>query len=215
MPTSIIIPVFNQQKFIGRAIRSAIANRKYTPIQIVVINDFSTDYTEKVLKGFDNEISLINNNKNMGLPYSLNVGIKKSSYKYIFRLDSDDYIHEKTITTLETILDMNNEIDAVAVDYVLVDDRQNTMMKINAKDNPIGCGIIFRKENLIDIGLYDEDMKWHEDKELFSRFSKNYNIYYFPVPFYRYHIHGNNMTLDNYNYEKYLSILKDKENEKI
>ena len=109
---------------------------------------------------------------------------------------------------------MNNEIDAVAVDYMLVDDRQNTMLKVNAEENPIGCGIMFRKENLIDIGLYDEDMKWHEDKDLFQRFTKEYKIFYLPVAFYRYHIHGNNMTLDKHNYNKYLEKLKKKENEK-
>lgn len=210
MATSIIIPVYNQEKYIGRAIRSAIANKKHSDIEIVVVNDSSTDHTSEILEDFSKYIVLLKNDENMGLPYSLNKGIKKASSKYVFRLDSDDYIQNKTISTLETILDMNNNIDAIAVDYILVDDRQNTMIHINSEKEPIGCGIIFRKEHLIEIGLYDEEMRWHEDKELIMRFKKQFKIFHLPVPFYRYHIHGNNMTLDKDNYDKYLSILKER-----
>ena len=111
MTTSIIIPVYNREKFVGRAIRSALANGKMSDIEIIVINDASTDHTLEVLDSFNNKIQIINNSKNLGLPSSLNVGIKKSTGKYIFRLDSSDYIHEKTIVTLRTILDLNNNID--------------------------------------------------------------------------------------------------------
>ena len=46
-------------------------------------------------------------------------------------------------------------MDAVACDYFLVDDKENFLKRVNADVNPIGCGILFRIENLLDIGLYD------------------------------------------------------------
>ena len=213
MTTSIIIPVFNREKFVGRAIRSALANGKMSDIEIIVINDASTDHTLEVLDSFNNKIKIINNSKNLGLPSSLNVGIKKSTGKYIFRLDSDDYIHEKTIVTLRTILDLNNNIDGISCDYTIINDIQNVIETCSAESDPIGCGILFRREHIIELGLYDEEMKWHEDKEFFERYTKKYKLFNLPVSFYRYYKHGRNMTLNKNKSDQYLKKLEEKINE--
>lgn len=212
MTTSIIIPVYNQQQYISRAIRSALSNHTTSsPVSIVVVNDGSTDSTPDIIQSFLPSIDIIHNDQRQGLPFSLNKAIKSTTSKYVFRLDSDDYIHDRTIDILSFFLDNNNHIDAVACDYLLVDDLQDTVQHVSSQSHPIGCGILFRKDHLISLGLYDPQMLWHEDKEFMSRFNEHYSVYHLPLPLYRYHIHGQNMTLDSVNSERYLELLRQKE----
>ena len=98
MIVSIIITSFNREKFIGRAIRSAL-NQKFPKDQfeVLVIDDGSKDNSVKIIKDFGNEIKSFFLQKNMGLPYARNYGIKKSIGRYIVHLDSDDYMHESLI----------------------------------------------------------------------------------------------------------------------
>ena len=109
----------------------------------------------------------------MGLPSALNTGIIKSTGQFIVRLDSDDFVLENYCYLLSCFLKNNNNLDAVRCDYFLVDKLQNIVKRVNSEEIPIGCGIMFRREQLIDIGLYNPQKLLHEDKELQERFLKN------------------------------------------
>ena len=210
MTTSIIIPVYNQELYVGRAIRSALACKDHSDVNIIVVDDGSTDGSFEIISSFSDQIHFLQNESNKGLPYSLNRAIRYSNSKYIFRLDSDDWLHCRTIDILSFFLDNNNEIDAVASDYFLVDEKQNKLSHISSKDQPIGCSILFRSEHLISIGLYDKEQRWHEEKELMARFRKKYNLYHIPLPLYRYFRHNSNMTLDKKQMNYYEKILESK-----
>jgi len=93
-------------------------------------------------------------------------------------------------------LDFNPEWDAVACDYWLVDDDENVAGRNSCADMPIACGIMFRKERLIEAGMYDENFEMWEEKDLRIRFLKKYNINRLEIPLYRYRQHENNMTKD-------------------
>jgi hypothetical protein len=93
-------------------------------------------------------------------------------------------------------LRLNSHFDAVACDYQLVDDHENTLSHMNCLDDPIGCGIMFRIEQLIDIGLYDEDLQWREEEDLRIRFLEHHAIERVALPLYRYRRHQDNMTND-------------------
>ena len=70
---SVVVPVYNQELFIGRCIRSLIDQTlDKDSYEIIVVNDFSKDNTLSILDKFKGKIKLLNNKKNMGLPYSLN-----------------------------------------------------------------------------------------------------------------------------------------------
>ena len=106
---SIIVPVYNQEKYIGRCLRSLLAQSfPRNEYQIIVIDDGSTDKTSYALELFKNEIVLIRNKVNKGLPYSLNKGIKNTKSKYIVRVDSDDYVNEDFLKFLISYLEQNN-----------------------------------------------------------------------------------------------------------
>jgi hypothetical protein len=63
-------------------------------------------------------------------------------------------------------------------------------------DEPIACGIMFRTDQLIDVGLYDESFLLHEDRDLRFRFLKKYDIHRVELPMYRYRRHDTNITND-------------------
>lgn len=194
---SVIIPVYNREKYIGRALRSilnqSIDKSRY---EIIVIDDASTDNSEKIIKKYSKEITLISNKKNLGLPASLNKGINNAKGRFIIRIDSDDYVHKDFLKIPYLFLTLNSDFDAVSLDYYKVDDRENIISKNNCITDPIGCGIMFRHENLVEIGLYDEKQLLHEEKELRLRFEKKYSIKRIQLPLYRYRMHDSNMSED-------------------
>ena len=208
---SIIIPAYNQEKYIGRCIRSVL-NQKYpeSDYEIVVVNDGSTDKTPYALRLFEEEIRVVNNGENLGLPGALNAGIRAARGRFVVRLDADDYVHAEYINVLNMYLSMNEHMDAVACDYHLVDDNERVLETKNCLEEPIGCGIMFRIEHLIDLGLYDEAMEMHEDKDLMIRFLEKYTLYRISLPLYRYRKHGHNMTNNEDRFLEYYDALKDK-----
>jgi len=208
---SILITAHNVEKYIGRAIRS-ILNQSLPrdDYEIIVVNDCSTDRTRFALEVFEDDIRLINNKVRMGLPRSLNIGIKKAKAQFITRIDGDDYVHEDFLKILSLYLTFNEYIDAVACDYLMVDNKEHILSRKNCMKEPIACGIMFRIEQLIDIGLYDENFLAREDEDLRIRFLKKYNIKRIELPLYRYRRHEKNLTNDMEKMCSYRELLKGK-----
>ena len=209
---SILIATYNEDKYIGRCLRSLLNQAlPQSFYEILVINDGSTDRTKYALELFqkpnDKYFKVITNKENLGLPASLNIGIKASSGEYIVRVDSDDYVNQNFLSVLSYYLDIYKDCGAVACDYMLVDKDENILEIIKSNETPIACGIMFRKSNLLDIGLYDSKFRCFEDEDLRIRFTKKYRIHNLNLPLYRYRKHENNMTNDKVllsNYEKLL-----------
>jgi glycosyltransferase involved in cell wall biosynthesis len=192
---SVIIPTYNREKFIGRCLRSLLSQSiGVENFEIILIDDGSTDYSKKIYEAFSEDIIIIKHKKNLGLPSALNTGIKKAKGRFIVRIDSDDYVNSEFLNILFLFISENPEYDAVACDYQLVDDKENVIRKVNCNKEPIGCGIMFKTKNLIEIGLYDEKFLLHEEKELRLRFEKKYKINRVPLALYRYRKHASNMT---------------------
>lgn len=211
---SVIVPVHNQEKYIGRCLRSlldqSIDSNDY---EIIIINDGSTDKTSYGLNLFSgNNIIIIENNDNLGLPYSLNLGIKNSTGKFIVRVDSDDYVNKNYLLILKLFLELNDNFDAVACNYFLVNENEEIIKAVDFLKEPIGCGIMFKKDHLIEIGMYDEKMKLHEDKDLMIRFLKKFSLERINIPLYRYRKHNNNITNDFDKMEKFVKMLNEKHN---
>ncbi len=204
MKVSIIITCFNREKFIARAIRSAIFQKfDRKEFEVIVVDDGSTDNSRKIIEDFGDDIIMIFHKRNMGLPTARNTGIRKARGRFVVHLDSDDYIHEDLIHVENLHLALNPDWGAVACDYVEIDEHESHIGRKKAEHHPIACGIMFRKEGLIDIGLYDEKMLMCEDEELRQRFEKKYYIGYVHLPLYRYTRHDSNMTNDQKQIKKY------------
>ena len=201
---SVIVPLYNHQHYIGRCIRSLInqsfARARY---EIIVIDDGSQDDSVAALSPYLDDIILLRNRRNQGLPAALNKAIKASRGQYVVRVDSDDFVHVDYLKVLHLFLTLNHSFDAVACDYLVVDERQNVVSRSNCSENPIGCGIMFRRDHLIEIGLYNPDFLRHEDRELRLRFEQNYKVTRIDVPLYKYMMHDTNITKDKGLMERY------------
>ena len=212
LPTvSLVVAVRNQEKYIGRCIRS-ILNQTYSrnDYEVIVVNDASTDNTKFALELFDNEIKLINYDVHKGLPGSLNVGIRSARGRFVVRIDGDDYVHTEYVNILSMHLALNPWLDAVACDYNLVTNNDEVIERMNCEERPIGCGIMFRIDQLVELGLYDEQFLLHEDKDLRIRFLEKHTIHRVALPLYRYRRHEENMTNDDERMNGYMDALSAK-----
>ena len=208
---SVIVAAYNQEKYIGRCLRSLLAQSiSHHYYEIVVIDDGSVDKTAYALELFHDAITTITNEKNLGLPASLNIGIRHSNSEYIVRVDSDDYVNYNFLNFMSTYLDLNPDSHAVACDYFLVNNNGDWLERVNCFNDPIACGIMFRSKLLYDIGLYDEQFKYHEDKELRFRFEKKYTVDRLNIPLYRYRRHTGNITNHSINMQHYETLLIEK-----
>jgi glycosyltransferase involved in cell wall biosynthesis len=192
---SVIVAAYNQEKFIGRCLRSLLHQTlPQNSYEIIVINDGSTDRTPYALELFHDAVHTITNDQNNGLPASINKGIIAAKAQYIVRVDADDYVNTNFLNFLRFFLDQNSDIDAVACDYWLFNDTEKWLERVDCSQRPIACGIMFRKQQLLDIGMYDESFRCHEDQDLRIRFKKKYAITRLELPLYRYRRHENNLT---------------------
>ena len=163
---SIIITAYNYGRYIERALRScldqSIPNSQY---EIIIVNDCSTDNTVAILDNYQIDARIYHLEKNVGLSAARNFGVRKAKGQYVVFLDADDYLHRETIQVQKLFLEENHNLNAVAIDYLLVDDQENHRERIKAEEKPIACGIMFRKDLLIEIGLYDESFKAREEED--------------------------------------------------
>lgn len=194
---SVIVAAHNEERYLGRCLRSLLAQRfERSRYDVIVIDDASTDRTSAVLATFGDSITVLRNETNLGLPASLNRAITSTHSKFIVRVDADDYVNSAFLDVMYMFLADNPQFDAAACDYLLVDDREDVISRRDAVKEPIACGIMFRTEQLIDIGLYDESFLRHEDRDLRLRFLDRYTIHHVPLPMYRYRRHDDNITND-------------------
>lgn len=122
---SVIIPVYNVEKYLSECLDS-VCNQTLANIEIICVNDGSTDKSLDILNDYaknDDRIKVISQS-NQGLGASRNVGLKNSSGKYIYFIDSDDYIE---LDCLQKLVDniISNDSDVVLFKFQNVDDDRN------------------------------------------------------------------------------------------
>ena len=178
---SIIIPCYNSEKFLNKAIDSAI-NQSLNKIEIILIDDGSTDKTHSLLQQYkmkDNRIILIEHPKNEGLALARNHGIEQATGEYIYFLDSDDYMHPNTLEVLYEQA-KNEDLDILQSKYVLKKGNKKVILQEDFHPlpapmdgityfhqdffvSPMACGKLFKtdfiKKNQIQFpDRYYEDM---------------------------------------------------------
>ena len=167
---SIIIPVYNGEKYIQNCIDSVI-NQTYKNLEIIIVNDGSKDDTLSVLKKYktDKRIKIINK-ENGGLSSARNTGLKYVSGKYLMFLDSDDYLSLDAIEKMISASSVNNS-DITICDFLVEYDDKTEIKKgleLNQIDiksalvsSPSACNKIY-KINVFNVAFplkkYYEDL---------------------------------------------------------
>ncbi len=163
---SIIITTYNYDRYIKKAVDSAI-NQDFTgQYEVIVVDDCSTDSTSLILDQYENIIR-INNKINHGLEMSANKGIKKSCGTYIVRLDADDYLESYFLS--EIYKNVTNENTFYYSNYTLVSENDTCLTHCNMIDfeydevicrgDFLASGTVYSKKMLLHVGLYSEKIK--------------------------------------------------------
>jgi len=205
---SVIMSVYNGQKYLKHSIES-ILNQTFKDFEFIIINDYSIDNTQKIIESYkDQRIILINNRKNLGLPKSLNIGLNKSSGKYIARMDADDISLPHRLEAQYNFLEKNKQIGLIGGQVEKIDSSNNSIgyKKSRPQDldiikfwiitkNPlVHPTIFFRKEILKIIGPYNETFIYAQDFELYSRIIKKYKITNLPEVLIKFRYHNESIT---------------------
>lgn len=114
---SVIVPAYNVENYIDRCLKSLV-NQTLKDIEIIVINDESTDNTLNIIKEYQKKYDnvVVFNNKNHGIGYTRNFGIQKATGKYIAFIDSDDFIDETMFEKLYKYSE-TNKLDMCVCDF--------------------------------------------------------------------------------------------------
>lgn len=159
---SIVVPVYNVEKYLKRCIESLI-NQTYKNLEIILVNDGSTDNGLKICEEYlkiDNRIKLINK-ENEGLGITRNCGIDNAKGKYIAFLDSDDYIEADFYEKLYMSAIENNS-DMVFASFKKVDKNDNIYAIRQSKLNKE----VYTKDEIIPNILYNVIGAVDEAKQL-------------------------------------------------
>ena len=215
---SVAILNYNRAEFLDRSIRSCI-NQEYfdKEIEILVIDDGSTDKSDKIIqyfkKNYTCDLKFLKLKKNHGPGYCSKLAIEKSKGEFFIRVDSDDYLGKLAIENMSNILINNPNFAYVYSDLIKINEegQKIKLLKLDTKSKRYdhGAGILFRKKIIENVGNYNPKLRQAEDYDLLRRIDKKFKSFYLPVPFYRYYIHGKNITLDG-NRKKIITKLRKK-----
>jgi glycosyltransferase involved in cell wall biosynthesis/peptidoglycan/xylan/chitin deacetylase (PgdA/CDA1 family) len=182
---SIIITTYNQSRFIADAIDSAIF-QSYENVEIIVIDDGSTDNTSVVLKKYPSVI--YHYQTNQGLSAARNTGITKATGQFILFLGADDLLYPDGIrlnvqaisNSAETAfvsgsfkyIDVN-KIEEESISHAIVGNHFHRLILTNY----IGMhGTVLYRKNVIEKYLYDTSLKSCEDYDMYLRISKDHKV---------------------------------------
>lgn len=200
---SVVIPTFNRKEKLIRLIQS-VQKSTYKNLEIIVVDDASTDGTYEVVKKAFPKVKIIRNEKELLLASSRNVGIKNSNGAFVFLIDDDNVVNSATISSLTKTMSKDESIGVVGPIMYYHGDKKRIWCagitrnmftsKTNIKGrNQIDTGqfnevidsddfpnaFLVRKEVFNKIGLFDdENFPIHYDEADFCKRLKNvgYNI---------------------------------------
>lgn len=141
MTLSIIIPIYNAEKYLVECLNS-VKNQNYSDFECILIDDGSTDSSAKICEDFSSKDSRFKvfHIKNNGVSNARNIGIKNSAGKYITFIDSDDYINKETYSNLMSIIIKEN-IEICCFNFNRID-INNRVIKHNYKNNDLNKNFI-------------------------------------------------------------------------
>lgn len=124
---SVIMPVYNGEKYLKQSIESVI-QQTYKDWELIIVNDCSTDNSRNIMQSYadtDSRIRIVDNGSNLKLPRSLNAGFRESRGKYLTWTSDDNMYRSDALEELLYYLECNPEIGLVYSDMDVVDDSLN------------------------------------------------------------------------------------------
>ncbi|RLD50552.1 MAG: hypothetical protein DRI94_08330 [Bacteroidetes bacterium] len=215
---SIILPVYNAEKYLKFAIDSVLS-QTYEKFELIIINDGSTDSSFEIIKSYsDNRIKLINHNNNIGYVYRLNEGIEISKGVFIARIDSDDIWKTNKLSEQIKAFEKNTNLFFIATDFNMIDKNGKVISIVknskysNIKNNILKkslichSSIIFKKDICKSIGIYNENIKYAEDYNYWIRILSKYDGIILPQTLTDYRITNDSVSFKKRKVQIYYTI---------
>ena len=220
---SVILPTYNRLDLLQLAIES-IRAQSYSNIEIVVIDDYSTDETVNFLTEYskrDQRIRVIRNDKNIGFVRSLNKGIKEARGEYIARLDDDDsWCDSKKLEKQVEFLVNHPEYVLTGGGIIRVDEYGKEIARQHFPENDeeirktiliadpfVHTSVLFRKKDVEKVGGYDENLDYAQDWDLWMKLGRLGKYYNFPDYFVRYLQSSQNRSNMNMRHHLWLNLV--------
>lgn len=203
---SVIIPVYNAEKYIERTIESVL-NQTRMPYEVILINDGSTDKSVDIINKFvdKNPIVKIFHQENAGPSIARNHGVKKASGEWICFVDADDMIHPQRLQIAYAYRDgcdavvcgytrfhKEKELDFSEIKMALTTADTLSLSNQNVLENGYGLPRMLMRKNAFEkTGGLDEELIHNEDHEFhFRMLTKGFNFRKVNLPLYFYREHN-------------------------
>jgi len=206
---TVLMPVYNGEKYLKEAIES-ILNQTFIDFEFLIIDDGSTDKSAEIIKSFnDARIRLERNETNLGLIKTLNKGLTLSRGKYIARMDCDDISLPKRLSIQVNFMEKHPEIGVCGSWVKVMGLKQEFVNRYPQKHEEARAYLLFntpfahpsviiRKEVMEKHELeYDENYKYAEDYELWSRIIKHTKLSNIPKVLLHYRMHPESVSKKN------------------
>ncbi len=185
---SVIIPTYNREKYIISSLESVL-NQTYKNIEIIIVNDGSTDETEKLLEPYFHQVRYIKQ-ENAGKSVAVNKGLDIATGDFIWVMDDDDIAHPMKVEIQVRSFRKNPHIGLISTDMLLIDEDNRI---ISYLENPFiknqeetfdlllqsnifyGPPVIVRRECYEKVGKWDTDLVRSVDYEMWLRIVKEYD----------------------------------------
>jgi glycosyltransferase involved in cell wall biosynthesis len=206
---SVVIPVYNRERYLGDAIASVLA-QTFTDFELLVIDDGSTDRSRDVARAFaDARLRLLCNERNLGLPRTRNTGVDAANGAYLAFLDSDDVAMPERLAKQVAFLDRHPDHAAVGTWVDWMDDAGRRLGRI--KRRPLSAAEVaalrlFRQgiENTASMARteilrtyrHNENFAVSEDFEMWERVAAAYGIANLPEVLVRRRAHAQQTSKD-------------------
>jgi teichuronic acid biosynthesis glycosyltransferase TuaG len=205
---SVVIPVYNHQEFVGDAIESVLA-QNYNSLEVLVVDDGSTDNTATVVRNFGNRVRYFYKN-NGGTSSALNVGIKCARGTHVCWLSSDDMFLPTKIQKQIKLFENHPGLGMVYTDWYETDEQANikklfrspdlltrnqaalTLLKGNCIN---GSTVMIKSDCFKKVGYFKENYLQAHDHEMWLRLCRYFRFGHIPEPLLLYRRHHKNLSL--------------------
>lgn len=206
---SVIIPTHNRAKILPLTVKSVL-HQTFQDFEIIIVDDASQDNTKEVVRGFgDNRIKYFRRDMSGGDAVARNLGIVNSEGEYLAFLDDDDEWFPKKLQRQVTLIESSQPVvGGVYTGRVNIDGTNGKILSTTLGDkrgnlfteflgnglNITTSSVMVRKECFQQVGLFDENIPYNSDFDMWVRISKNFQFECIEEPLTKYYIHAKKLS---------------------
>lgn len=208
---SVIVPVYNVENYLENCLMS-ILNQDYSDMEVLCINDCSTDNSFEILSSFkDDRLKILNTPENRGVSFARNYAMEQARGSYIFFVDSDDVISLNTFKILDEAVSSRPQADSFCFDYNVHVEKDNRSEHYSGCSNYLGksgyflvtpdnisdfpayiWNKVYKKDALKNLNLkFTEGLYFQCPEFNFKFFTQLKKVYYINETLYTYNFRGN------------------------